>query len=308
MIEQNAVPDNGGTSAGQEARQRMLTGLAVADRALPVAGVPTAVLEAGAGPPVLLLHSSGEFAALWSRVIPDLATTHRVVAPDLPGHGASRIGGGKWDAGRVLAWLAELIEQTCPAPPAVVGHGLGGAIAARFAADHGDRLGRLVLVDAFGLAAYDPAPSFGHALHSFMVQPAEDTRDALFDQCFVDLDRLRGQMGKVWEPLAAYALDRARTPDQQAALGTLMADFGMPALAAADLARIAVPTTLIWGRHDLQVRLSVAETANGRFGWPLHVIEDAGDDPAMEQPEAFLAALRADLGTAAVARGGATAR
>jgi pimeloyl-ACP methyl ester carboxylesterase len=198
MIEQNAVPDNGGTSAGQEARQRMLTGLAVADRTLPVAGVPTAVLEAGAGPPVVLLHSSGEFAALWSRVIPDLATTHLVVAPDLPGHGASRIGGGKWDAGRVLAWLAELIEQTCPAPPAVVGHGLGGAIAARFAADHGDRLGRLVLVDAFGLAAYDPAPSFGHALHSFMMQPTEDTRDALFDQCFVDLDRLRGQMGEGW--------------------------------------------------------------------------------------------------------------
>jgi pimeloyl-ACP methyl ester carboxylesterase len=45
-----------------------------------------------------------------------------------------------------------------------------------------------------------------------------------------------------------------------------MADFGMPALAAADLARIAVPTTLIWGRRDLQVPLSVAETANARFG------------------------------------------
>jgi pimeloyl-ACP methyl ester carboxylesterase len=308
MVDQNAVPDSGGTSAGQEARQRLLTGLAVADRTLPVAGVPTAVLEAGAGPPVVLLHSSGEFAALWSRVIPDLAMTHRVVAPDLPGHGASGSASGRWDAGHVLAWLGELIEQTCPAPPAVVGHGLGGAIAARFAADHGARLGRLVLVDAFGLAAYDPTLSFGHALHGFMAQPTEATRDALFDQCFVDLDRLRGQMGARWEPLAAYALDRARTPDQQAALGILMADFGMPALAAADLARIAVPTTLIWGRRDLQVPLSAAETANARFGWPLHVIEDAGDDPAMEQPEAFLAALRMDLGTAAVTRGGDTVR
>jgi hypothetical protein len=38
------------------------------------------------------------------------------------------------------------------------------------------------------------------------------------------------------------------------------------------------------------------------------VIEDAGDDPAMEQPEAFLAALRMDLGTAAVTRGGDTVR
>jgi hypothetical protein len=35
---------------------------------------------------------------------------------------------------------------------------------------------------------------------------------------------------------------------------------------------IAVPTTLIWGRHDLQTRLRVAEAASGRYGWPLYVI------------------------------------
>ena len=52
---------------------------------LPLASVATAVLEGGAGPSVVLLHSSGEFATLWRRVIPHLATTHHVVAPDLPG-------------------------------------------------------------------------------------------------------------------------------------------------------------------------------------------------------------------------------
>ena len=39
-------------------------------------------------------------------------------------------------------------------------------------------------------------------------------------------------------------------------------------------------------------RLRVAETASKRYGWPLHVIEDAGDDPPLEQPAAFLRALR----------------
>jgi pimeloyl-ACP methyl ester carboxylesterase len=76
-----------------------------------------------------------------------------VVAPDLPGLGASQGSGGPPDAGTVLAWLGELIERTCAAPPVLVGAWLGGSIAARFAAAHGDRLAGLVLVDTGGLVA-----------------------------------------------------------------------------------------------------------------------------------------------------------
>jgi pimeloyl-ACP methyl ester carboxylesterase len=253
------------------------------------------VFEGGDGPPVVLLHSSGEFAGLWSRVIPDLLATHRVIVPDLPGHGASGMPDAPLNPGTVLRWLGELIEQTCPYPPALVGHGLGGAIAARFAIESGDRASRLVLVDTMGLGLFEPAPSFGHALHHFLEQPTEETRDDLFRQCFVDLDRLRGQLDRRWAPIAAYALERARTPGQQTALSVLMPHFGMTAIGAADLARISVATTLIWGRHDLQVTLATAEAAAHRFDWPLHVIDNAGDDPALEQPQAFLDALRTAL-------------
>jgi pimeloyl-ACP methyl ester carboxylesterase len=45
--------------------------------------------------------------------------------------------------------------------------------------------------------------------------------------------------------------------------------------------------------------LRVAEEAGARYGWPLHVIEDAADDPPIEQPEAFLRALHAALETPA---------
>jgi pimeloyl-ACP methyl ester carboxylesterase len=62
------------------------------------------------------------------------------------------------------------------------------------------------------------------------------------------------------------------------------------------LARIKVPTALIWGRHDLQTRLRVAENASARYGWELHVIEGARDDPFFEQPAAALRALRDSLG------------
>jgi pimeloyl-ACP methyl ester carboxylesterase len=197
----------------------------------------------------------------------------------------------------VLRWLEELIELTCPTLPTLVGHGLGGAIAASFAIDRGDRLSRLVLVDSLGLSPFEPAPSFGLALRSFLDQPTEDTRDDLFRQCFVDLDRLRGQMSQQWTSIASYALERARTPGQQESLSVLMPHFGMPPIPGPDLARINVATSLIWGRHDLQVSLQVAEAAAARFGWPLHVVDGAGDDPALEQPEAFLAALRLALAT-----------
>ena len=274
-----------------------LAGIALEERRLELAGVSTAVLEGGDGPPLVLLHGPGASAAHWLRVLPDLVETHRVIAPDLPGLGASTVGGGPLDAERVLAWLEELIEATCPSPPALVGYTLSGAIAARFAAAHGDRIGRLVLVDAFGLTAFDPAPEFELALHGFLAQPSERTHDELWRHCALDLAGLRERME--WEPFRAANVEFARTPSVQVALGALMEQFGGPPIDPAELAWITVPTTLIWGRHDLATRLAVAEAASADHGWPLHVIEDCADDPQIEQPEAFVAALRTAIGTEA---------
>jgi pimeloyl-ACP methyl ester carboxylesterase len=52
-----------------------------------------------------------------------------------------------------------------------------------------------------------------------------------------------------------------------------------------------VPTTLVWGTNDLATNVAVAEAASEQFGWLLHVIDDCADAPALEQPEALLAAL-----------------
>ncbi|MGH8543806.1 MAG: alpha/beta fold hydrolase [Gammaproteobacteria bacterium] len=278
------------------ARGALLATLPVSERQLQLADVSTAVLDGGSGSRIVLLHGPGGYAAHWMRVIPTLVATHRVIAPDLPGHGASEVYDGSLDAERVLAWLGELIDQTCGSPPVLVGHLVGGAIAARFATRHGRRVRRLVLIDTFGLQPFEPAPAFGLALHDFVAQPNERTHELLGRQCAFDLDALRRSMGRRWEPFVAYNLDRMRTPSVQAAMHALMQQFGQ-AIARVELERIGMPTTLIWGRHDLATPLAVAEAASRRYGWPLHVIEEANDDPPIEQPEALLRVLRTALGT-----------
>ena len=105
-------------------------------------------------------------------------------------------------------------------------------------------------------------------------------------------------MGERWDAMAAYALDRLRTPAVRTAMRRLMGPLAS-AIPPRDLACITVPTTLIWGRHDRGVRLNAARLASERYGWALHVIEDTRDDPAIEQPRAFLEALRAALDDAA---------
>jgi pimeloyl-ACP methyl ester carboxylesterase len=278
---------------GADARALLLSGLDVAEHRLVAAGISTSVLVGGAGRTVLLLHGPGEHAAKWARVMPRLSTRYRVVAPDLPGHGATEAGHVAVDAERVLSWLDELIRQTCDVPPIVVGQLLGGSIAARFASRYGDRLERLVLADALGLAAFQPAPEFGQALMDFVRDPTGEKHDQLWKYCAFDLDRLRDSMGEQWDHLRAYNLDRAGAAGLAPIRQMLMEQFGMPAIPEAELANITVPTALVWGRNDLATPLHVAESARDRYGWPLHVIDRAGDDPAIERPAEFVRVLAA---------------
>ena len=275
----------------QNTRQRVLAGAPLTERRLELAGVSTAVLEGGDGPPVVLLHGQGGWAGMWLPVAADLMRRHRVVAPDLPGLGASTVPDGPPDAARVLAWLAALVERTCPAPPAMVGASLGASIAARFAIDHPDRLSRLVLVDAGSLARFRPAPGVVLALVRFLARPSERTQRGFLRQVAVDPARARALMGS---DAQAYGLELARTPSVRAANRRLLRELGTRPIPSGQLAAIAVPTALIWGRQDRVMRLRIAEEASARYGWPLHVIEDAGHF-AIERPEAFRSALAAAL-------------
>ena len=109
MNMEHAVQKRGRRFAGDDAHERLLAEIPVAERRLQLAGVSTSVLEGGDGLPIVLLHGPGEFAAKWLRVIPDLVRTHRVVAPDLPGHSA--VGDGA-HARHEFVYVEKLVERS----------------------------------------------------------------------------------------------------------------------------------------------------------------------------------------------------
>ena len=279
------------TTATAGTREQLLAGIPARERRLELAGITTSLLDGGTGSPVVLLHGPGEHAIKWLEVIPKLVGSHRVIAPDLPGHGESVVTGGPLTSERVLQWLDELIGQTCSSPPVLVGQVVGGAIAMRHVIRQGRPVSRLVLVDTLGLAPFQPAPEFAGALHAFFAEQNDRTFTDLWRQCAYDLDGLRDRMGGLWPAFASYTLERVRSPEVQAAQQVLLEQFGFAPIPPDEVARIAVPTSLVWGRHDLATSVAVAEAASARYGWPLYVIENAGDDPGLEQPERFVEAV-----------------
>jgi pimeloyl-ACP methyl ester carboxylesterase len=153
-----------------------------------------------------------------------------------------------------------------------------------FACERRDQLSRLVLVDSFGLSWNRPSPRFALPLFAYIARPTERTRIGFLAQCFVDFDGLRGQMAETLLSRSAPTPSSGRAQRREGGSPQPHAGVRDPSHPEDVLMRIAVPTALIWGRHDLQTRLSVAEAASVRYGWPLQVIEGARDDPFFEQP------------------------
>lgn len=278
-------------------RERLLANLPVSERRLDIEGINTAVLEGGGGSPVVLLHGVGSFAPEWGRVIPELAASHQVVVPDLPGLGESAAPAGRLDSAVAVAWLHGLIAQTCAERPMIVGHSVGGAIAAHFAIAHRDSARRIVLVDCSSLGRFRPAPGLVVAMFRYGARPSSASRDRFLRQVLADLERTRTVWGDRWTALEAYDIDQATRPSVDAANRELVRRIGSRRIASKQLRRISVPVAVIWGQEDRLMRFRIAEQARERFGWPLFPIDDCGHGPHIERPEAFLDALGAASGT-----------
>lgn len=275
-------------------RKKLLADLPVKEFHLNAGRVTTSYLEGGGGTPLVLLHGPGESAVWWMRVIPELVKKYRIIVPDLPGHGSSEPPREKFTKDNILAWLDELIYNTCTTPPVLVGHVIGGAIAARFAAQHGEKLKQLILVDSLGLSAFRPDPRFAFEFLRFLASPTEKSYSRFLPQCMYDVNELSRDMRKYWQPFLSYNLASAKNPKKKsAAKGIMHAMSGK--IPGDTLDRIKVPVTLIWGRHDKANRLKVAIKASEKYGWPLHIIEDTRDDPKLERPDAFVKALQSSV-------------
>lgn len=117
-------------------------------------GATIHVRSGGSGPAVVLLHGYGETGDMWVPLAVELARDHTVIVPDLRGLGLSSKPTGGFDkktqAGDVQGVMAALGLQQAD----VVAHDIGNMVAFQFAAQHPERVRRLVLIDA-------PVPGVG---------------------------------------------------------------------------------------------------------------------------------------------------
>src|SRR5689334_10549614 len=104
-------------------------GRAIAARTADVDGLSLAYLTAGHGPAVLLLHGYAETSRMWRPLIPRLAATFTVVAPDLPAIGASDIPKDGVDMTRSARRIHALVRSLRIEKAVVVGHDIGLMVA-----------------------------------------------------------------------------------------------------------------------------------------------------------------------------------
>jgi alpha-beta hydrolase superfamily lysophospholipase len=91
----------------------------------PLTGGAIRYTQAGSGPAVLLIHGLGGTRRTWEHLIPGLARTLTVIAPDLPGHGLSAPPAGGYSLGAYAYAMRDLLLALRHPRASVVGHGLG---------------------------------------------------------------------------------------------------------------------------------------------------------------------------------------
>ena len=207
---------------------------------------------AGTGRPLVLIHGLGGSSRWWRKNASVLAEYFQVYVIDLIGFGQSRSGERfvLTQAARMLAaWMVNLI-----------GHSMGGRIAAEFAADFPTRVDQLVLVNA----AIVP---FGHGYVKQSWGMARELGTAPIDFLRVLLvDTL--QAG----PLETLRIGRE-------ILRTNLSH---------KLAAIQAPTLIIWGDHDTIVPVQLGKALNEALvGSRLEIIPRAGHIPMWERPAEF---------------------
>ena len=244
--------------------------------------------ERGNGRPVLLLHGFTGMKENWLSFAPYLPGDVRLVAPDLPGWGGStRLPAADYGYAAQADRIARFIEVQGLAPVDVVGHSMGGGIAAVLAARHPTLVRRVVLMDAGGVRFRDN--DFGRDVLRGRNPFAVTNRD--------ELDRY---MALLFDdpPLIPWPADSAmiarRVADadfEQHVLDNIGRgpDAFLPGRAAAD---VSAPVLLLWCRHDRVIDASAADIYAAALRDSRTVLLDGCSHmPLMERPIETAAAV-----------------
>jgi pimeloyl-ACP methyl ester carboxylesterase len=240
-------------------------------------------VEAGRGPPVILLHGLGATKETWLPSVGALAAGYHVYALDQIGFGRSDKPHLDYKIATFVDFLHGFLVAQNLGKVTLVGNSLGGWIALEFAIQHPDLVDRLVLVDAAGLTFLHPAP--------VDLNPASlaATR-ALMEALFYDKKR-------VTEPIVRQVFaDHLRNNDGYTIQRTF-AGFASPQFEDARLGSIRAPTLIVWGREDELIPLASGEKLrDGIAGAQLVVLDHCGHIPQVEKPAEFTRAVLEFLG------------
>lgn len=266
-----------------------------------VHGYRRAFVLGGQGPPLLLIHGIGDCADTWSPVIADLARDHTVLAPDLLGHGRSDKPRADYSIAAYANGMRDLLSLLDIGRVTVIGHSLGGGVAAQFAYQFPERTERLVLVDSGGVGrTVHPLIRLAALPGAELVIPLAGIPPVWFCGRVLAylLDRAGTAIGGDMQEVLAVVEKLPDAPSRGALLRTLRCgiDWRGQAITMLDRAYLAhgVPTQLIWGTRDAIIPVEHAWIAHRALpGSRLELFADAGHFPHHSDPKRFASVVRA---------------
>jgi pimeloyl-ACP methyl ester carboxylesterase len=263
-------------------------------------GYRRAFIHMGSGPAVLLIHGIGDSADSWLDLIPSLARTHTVVAPDLLGHGDSDKPRADYSIAAYANAMRDLLSVLDIEQATVVGHSLGGGVAMQFAYQFPERCERLVLVSTGGVShEVHPGLRFVSAPNADFVLPLLRAPGArvLGKAVFRLLQALETDLGHDAEHLARVFDALPDAASRRAFVRTLRAavDWRGQAITMLDRCYLTqgMPTLLVWGARDAVIPVAHAHKAHAAMPHSrLEVFADAGHFPHQNEPNRFLRVFR----------------
>lgn len=278
---------NAVTSAGSKPARE----LAPSGRFVEAAGTLTHYERFGThGSPIVLVGGFLEPSDTWDGVARVLGRRHRVVAMDLAGFGYSQRS-GRYKLGDWQRQLDAFMRTQGFSHALLVGHSLGAGVVAAEALAHPAKASGIVLVDGDGLAS-GGGPAF---LRDLIVDPYRTSAFRIVRGWDWALRRIIRQ---------AYALDpvhidrreleRWRRPLEvdgtEGALAEMIAN-GTQGLQLADLARVSVPATVVFGQRDRTVPVAGGRRVAVAMHAPITVIPGAGHLSHITHPQAVAAVI-----------------
>ena len=244
----------------------------------------------GSGPAVILIHGLGSSLDWWDLTIQALAKHFSVYALDFPGFGGSQALNERVSTEFPALFMAQFMKSLGISKASLVGHSMGGYIAARTALGFPDMVDKLVLVASAGFGRIHHTilmalslPLVGEILASpTLVGIRVFIRSLVYDKTFASEDRINTAFGYFRRPGAKQDFLRAlRT-------GATFASAKATRLTPDDIRKIVVPTMLIWGAQDPVFPLSQAEVANRLLPHSqMHVFDGCGHIPPIERAAEF---------------------